>query len=233
MKYGYARKSRPTQNIERQIRNIKAVEPGAVIVQETYTGTKINRPEWDKLNKRLTAGDTVIFDSVSRMSRDAEEGFTLYEELYNRGVELVFLKEPYINTSVYREAAQRRIEAAITTGNRAMDEFTRAIIEAVNKLLMDLAKQQITTAFEQAEKEVQDLHQRTREGIETARLNGKQIGQKQGAHLTTKKSVEMKARIRQYSKYFDGALSDGDCIKLLGIARNTFYKYKAEMMQQA
>ena len=170
MKYGYARKSRPTQNIERQIRNIKAVEPGAVIVQETYTGTRLDRPEWSKLNKKLIDGDTVIFDSVSRMSRDAEEGFALYEALYNRGVELVFLKEPYINTSVYREAAQRRIEAAITTGNKAMDEFTRAIIEAVNKLLMDLAKQQITTAFEQAEKEVQDLHQRTKEGIETIEI---------------------------------------------------------------
>lgn len=233
MKYGYARKSRPTQNIERQIRNIKAVEPEAVIVQETYTGTKVSRPEWDKLNRKLVSGDEVTFDSVSRMARDEEEGFALYESLYNRGVELHFIKEPHIDTAIYREAAQRRIDAAITTGNKAMDDFTKAIIEAVNKLLMDLAKQQIKAAFAQAEKEVQDLHQRTREGIETARLNGKQIGQKQGAHLTTKKSVEMKARIRQYSKYFDGALSDGDCIKLLGIARNTFYKYKAEMMKQA
>lgn len=35
-------------------------------------------------------------------------------------------------------------------------------------------------AFEQAEKEVQDLHQRTREGIETAGLNGKQIDRSKG-----------------------------------------------------
>ena len=231
MKYGYARKSRATQNIERQIRNIKAAEPEAVIVSETYTGTKVHRPEWDKLNKKLTAGDKVVFDSVSRMARNAEEGFALYQDLFDRGVELVFLKEPYVNTSVYREAAQRRIEAIVTTGNKAMDEFAQAIIEAVNKLLLDIARQQVTAAFEQAQKEVDDIHQRTKEGIETARLNGKQIGQKQGAHLTTKKSVEMKEKIRQYSKYFDGSLSDADCIKLLGIARNTFYKYKAEMMR--
>ena len=229
MKYGYARKSRATQNIERQIRNIKAVEPGAVIVQETFTGTKLDRPEWSKLNKRLTAGDTVIFDSVSRMSRDAEEGFALYEELYNRGVELVFIKEPYINTSVYREAAQRRIEAAITTGNRAMDEFTRAIIEAVNKLLMDLAKQQITAAFEQAEKEVQDLHQRTKEGIETARLNGKQIGRQPGVKLTTKKSITAKGIIKKHSKDFCGTLNDGEVMTLTGLSRNTYYKYKREL----
>ena len=55
------------------------------------------------------------------------------------------------------------------------------ILEGVNKYLMSLAKEQIRLAFEQSEKEVQDLHQRTKEGIETARLNGKQIGQKQGS----------------------------------------------------
>ncbi len=55
------------------------------------------------------------------------------------------------------------------------------ILEGVNKYLMSLAMEQIRLAFEQSEKEVQDLHQRTREGIETARLNGKQIGQKQGS----------------------------------------------------
>ena len=49
-----------------------------------------------------------------------------------------------------------------------------------------LAKEQILLAFEQAEKEVQDLHQRTVEGIETARLAGKRIGQKPGSKLITK-----------------------------------------------
>ncbi len=34
-------------------------------------------------------GDTIIFDSVSRMSRDSEEGYNLYEELFDKGIELV------------------------------------------------------------------------------------------------------------------------------------------------
>ena len=51
---------------------------------------------------------------------------------------------------------------------------------------MSLAKEPIRLAFEQLEKEVQALHQRTKEGMETARLNGKQIRQKQGARLTTR-----------------------------------------------
>lgn len=232
MKYGYARISNRTQNIERQIRNIKAASPEAVIIQETYTGLKTNRPAWDKLKKKLQAGDTVIFDSVSRMSRNAEEGFILYENLYHKGVELIFLKEPYINTGIYKEALQRRIDSTIATGNQATDTFTNAVIEAVNHLLMDLAHQQITAAFEQAEKEVMDLHQRTKEGIETARLNGKQIGQKKGAKLITKKSINAKEEIKKHSKSFDGSLNDIDCMKLIGLSRNTYYKYKRELIQE-
>lgn len=94
---------------------------------------------------------------------------------------------------------------------------------------MALAKEQIRLAFEQAEKEVSDLHQRTREGIETARLNGKQIGLKAGTKHTTKKSVEAKALIVKYSKDFQGNLSDSECIRLIGCARGSYYKYKKEI----
>lgn len=219
--YGYCRISTKQQSIDRQIRNIKAEYDKAVIVTEVYTGTKQDRPEWNKLYKKVKAGDTIVFDSVSRMSRNADEGFNLYEELYNKGIELVFLKEPHISTSTYKRALQNNVTMTGTNVDY--------ILEGVNKYLMALAKEQIRLAFEQSEKEVQDLHQRTKEGIETARLNGKQIGQKQGAKLITKKSIEAKKQIQKHSKDFDGTLSDVDCMKLTGLARNTYYKYKREM----
>lgn len=101
--YGYCRISTRQQSIDRQIRNIKKIYNGAIIVTESYTGTTTDRPEWKKLYKKLQTGDTIIFDSVSRMSRNADEGFALYEKLYNNGIELVFLKEPHINTSTYKK----------------------------------------------------------------------------------------------------------------------------------
>ena len=219
--YGYCRISTRQQSIDRQIRNIKKVYHDAVIVTESYTGTTTDRPEWKKLYKKLRPDDTIIFDSVSRMSRNADEGFALYEELYNDGIELIFLKEPHINTSTYKKALQNNV--ALTGTN------VDYILEGVNKYLMALAKEQIRLAFEQSEKEVEDLHQRTREGIETARLNGKQIGQLKGAKLITKKSIESKKKIIEYSKDFNGTLSDTDCMKLIGLARNTYYKYKREL----
>lgn len=222
MIYGYARISRPQQSIERQIRNIKLYNENAYIVQEAYTGTKMDRPEWTKLYRKVNSGDTIIFDSVSRMSRSAEEGVEIYFELYEKGIQLVFLKEHHIDTATYDTAVQQSINS---TGNDIADIY----IEATNKVIKLLAKKQIIQAFEQAEKEVEDLHQRTREGIETARLNGKQIGQKPGNKLFVKKEAPSKEKIRKYSKSFDGTLSDSECIKLIGISRNTYYKYKKEL----
>lgn len=97
---------------------------------------------------------------------------------------------------------------------------------------MRLAKKQIQLAFDQAEKEVSDLRQRTREGIETARLNGKQIGQKSGTGFVTKKSVEAKEKINKYNKTFGGSLNNEETWKLVGISKMTFYKYKDELLRK-
>ena len=66
--YGYARISTSKQNIERQVRNIEREHPRAVIIREAYTGTKLDRKEWGKLFSTVQAGDTIVFDSVSRLS---------------------------------------------------------------------------------------------------------------------------------------------------------------------
>lgn len=223
--YGYCRISTNKQSIERQFRNILNLYPNAIIVEEVYTGTKVQgRKEWNKLFKIAEEGDTIVFDSVSRMSRSSEEGFELYEELYSRGVELIFIKEPHINTTTYKQALTNNIQM---TGTNV--DF---ILEGINKYLLSLAKEQIKLAFIQSEKEVKDLQQRTKEGIETARLNGKQIGQAKGVKLITKKSIEAKELIQKYSKDFKGTLKDTEVIKLIGVSRNSYYKYKKEIVNE-
>ena len=235
--YGYCRISTPKQNIDRQERNILELYPAAHIVKETYTGTKTaGRNDWNKLYKLVTQESKtkkvrIIFDSVSRFSRNADEGCELYEALFNMDVTLVFLKEPHINTEVYKQALQNQIEIKLNTGNKATDEFINNIIEALNKYTIDLAKAQIRIAFEQAEKEVQDLHQRTAEGIKTAKLNGKQIGRVKGKKYATKKEKEAKEIILKNSKDFNGTNTDSEVMKIAGISRNSYYKYKAELKE--
>ena len=219
--YGYVRISTATQNIERQVRNILREYPDAVINEETFTGTKIDRPKFNKLLERVRTGDTIVFDSVSRMSRNAEDGFSLYEKLFKMGVELVFLKEPHINTAVYKNAISKELRMTGTSVDY--------ILEGINKYMLELAREQIRLAFEQAEKEVMDLRQRTKEGMETAKLNGKQIGRKIGSKVVSKKSIKAKEIILKHSRYFGGSLTDGEVMKLAGINRNSFYKYKKEL----
>lgn len=222
--FAYCRISKPTQSIERQIRNITKKYKDAIIIKEAYTGTTLNRPLWNKLLKTVKPGDTIIFDSVSRMSRDSNEGYAVYEELFNRNISLIFLKEPQIDTDTYRNAITKSIPM---TGTNA--DF---ILEGVNQFLLALAKEQIMLAFEQAEKEVSDLQQRTKEGIETARLNGKQIGGKKGVHLTTKKSIAAKEIILHHSKDFGGSLKDEEVRVLANVSRNSYYKYKRELITE-
>lgn len=220
--YGYARISTKKQSIERQIRNITAQDPAAIIIQEVFTGTKTaGRKEWEKLLKQVKPGDTIIFDSVSRMSRNADEGIETYFKLVDKGVNLIFLKERYIDTDTYKNEIQDRIELTGTDEDE--------IFKGINNYFRKLAKKQIRIAFNQAEKEVMDLRQRTKEGIETARLNGKQIGRAIESKITTKKSVEMKEKIMKMSKDFNGSMTDKEIIEVLGIARNTFYKYKKQI----
>lgn len=225
--YGYCRISTAKQNIDRQVRNISREYPDANIRKETYTGTKVyERKEFNWILHRIKSGDTIVFDSVSRMSRNAEDGIKLYMELYEKGVDLVFLKEHHIDTATYKHALEHRIEMTGTDAD--------LILEGVNKYLMRLAENQIRLAFDQSQKEVDDLRERTKEGIETARRNGKKVGgagQKKNTRVT-KKSIIMKERMKKLCVAFGGQLNDVDTMEMLGIARNTFYKYKRELIHE-
>lgn len=227
--YGYCRISRPTQSIHRQIENIKKICSDAIIIEEAFTGTKIEgRDKWNRLFKQVKKGDKIIFDSVSRMSRNSLEGIEQYIELFDRGIELEFIKEPHINTETYR----KQIEA--TDIPNTDNKVVNLILEGVTNALKELAKEQIKLAFIQSEKEVMDLRQRTKEGIAMAKaLNpDKRIGTEKGRKLVTKKSLEAKEKIKKHAKDFGGSLNDKEVMELCKIARNSYYKYKREIIEE-
>ena len=221
MVYGYCRISTSRQKIDRQIENILRAYPDAVIIKEAYSGRRMDRPEWTKIYKKFQPEDVIVFDEVSRMSRNADEGAEVYQELFERGIELRFLKEPHIDTATYRKALANLISM---TGTNV--DF---ILEGINKYLMALAKEQIRLAFMQAEKEVEFLRKRTSEGLRQAKANGSQIGNKAGSTFVTKKSKAAKEIISRHSKAFGGSLDDTEVMRLCGCSRNTYYKYKKEL----
>lgn len=222
--YGYCRVSTPKQHIDRQVKNIRSRYPDAEIYRDEWTGRTMERKGWRSLMQKVESDShcTIVFDEVSRMSRDAKEGFETYEKLMDMGVELIFLKEPYINTEVYKDALKGSIE---NTGNEIADIY----IDATNRLLKLLAKRQIETAFSLAQKEVDYLRLRTKEGIRIARENGKQIGAPIGRHVVTKKEKHCKPEIWRLAKDFNGSNTDREVMRILQIDKNTYYKYKRKI----
>lgn len=225
--YLYCRISTKKQSITRQIENLKEAYPEGKIIEEVWTGTTLQRPKFERLLKQVKPGDLIVFDEISRMSRDSEEGFQLYEDLFNKGIELEFLKEPHLNTKVYRS----KIDMSFLPQDLD-NKYASMTIDFVRQLLLELAKDQIRLAFQQAQKEVEYIRKRTSEGVQRAIKEGKQVGRVVGCKVQTNKSKEAKEKIKKFSKSFFGMLEDPEVIKICGVHRNTYYRYKREIKEE-
>lgn len=204
MTYGYARVSTKNQKLERQIENITREYPDAILMTEKFTGTTTDRPEWNKLMKKVRANDTIIFDSVSRMSRNKSDGVEDYFDLFDKGVELVFLKEPHINTSVYR-------------------------LLIASKTNTSSFKAQVDKEFEFAEKECYDIRSRVHEGMMINNAGEKISKARQGKKFPRKSTAHKKRLIAHYSRDFEGTLIDKDVMKLIDCPIATYYRLKKEL----
>lgn len=83
------------------------------------------------------------------------------------------------------------------------------ILQGINEYLLALAKEQIQIAFAQAEKEVTDLHQRTKEGLVTAKLNGKQAVAQKAAATRQEKQLLPRKSLQRTAKLLAGRLMMG------------------------
>lgn len=90
--FGYARVSTEAQNLDRQLDALRKYGVD-VIYNEKMTGTKKDRPELTKLLERITKGDTVVIESLSRLGRSTKDLIELTEQFKSKGVRLVSLKE--------------------------------------------------------------------------------------------------------------------------------------------
>ncbi|PHC58570.1 integrase [Bacillus pseudomycoides] len=151
-KFGYVRVSSKDQNEERQIQNMKdlGIEERDIFIDKE-SGKNMERENYQMLKRLVRTGDTIVFDSLTRLGRnmnDTLEEFRYYEK---HKVNLQFIKEPYINVNY--------------TGESTNDVIQSAIQKATLTIL---------SAF--AEKERIDIKQRQAEGIALARKQGRRLG---------------------------------------------------------
>lgn len=95
MIYGYSRVSTKCQakdgnSLESQEKALK--EAGATkIYTDAFTGTKTDRPEFDKLIAEIKAGDTLVVTKLDRFARSMSQGSELVSELIDRGIRVYIL----------------------------------------------------------------------------------------------------------------------------------------------
>lgn len=240
--YGYLRVSTKHQDIGRQRVNILREYPTAIIYEETHSGGDYSGcVVLNKLLNIVKFGDTIVFDSVSRFSRDNITGPQEYKRLFLEGVNLVFLNEPYINTDNYRKALDIAIPRTGT--------FVDPILKGVEEALLQLAEKQVQEAFNQANKELLDIRKRTSQALQLKIAENRnlpedqriRIGTQKGDSFTTKKKRIALERIREGIEqgYPDETIMNniaGDLKKQLpdskckDISRNTYYTYKRELL---
>lgn len=238
MIYAYARVSTKKQDVCRQLDIIKKRYslPEENFVCEVYSGREMNRPEWQRLKKILKSGDTVVFESVSRMARNAEEGIADYLELYNAGVELVFINEPHIDTKKYRsnmeQIKQKAVSLNVATGDMMVDKLLNFFQDWINDFMSYTVKRDIEIEFEKAEAEIENLSQRTIEGMKSKGAAEKISNARKGKKFRTVPSLKTRIKILKQSVRFGGILNDVQLAKILDVSRRTVIRYSDEMNEQ-
>lgn len=93
MKYGYARVSTKDQLLDLQVDALKKVGCNKIFL-EIASGSKVKRPEWEKLLCELQTGDTLVVWKLDRMGRSLQHLIKIVEELLLKNIEIISLKDP-------------------------------------------------------------------------------------------------------------------------------------------
>lgn len=176
------------------------------ILQEDVSGKSFeNRKQWKKVEQLAHEGDTIVFKDISRFTRETENGYKKYMELFDRGIELIFIDNPTVSTPYIRKmldiAKEQNLIAKITLEN------------TVKLLLM--------VELDRVEQERLITVKRIKDGIQASnKKSGRKIGQ------LDKMTEELREDIQQYLN--DRTIKQVDLMKKHNISRNTLKKYVNE-----
>lgn len=123
MKYGYARVSTKSQDLEVQLQCLKS-ENCEIIFKDKYTGTKIDRPEFQKCLASLKSGDTLVITKLDRLARNTKEGIEIIDDLFNRNVKVHVLNVGLLeNTTMGRFFLQTMLAVAEMERNMILERM--------------------------------------------------------------------------------------------------------------
>lgn len=161
-----------------------------------------DRIEWNKLEKIIRPGDTIVFKDIYRFTRETENGYEKYMELLNKGINLIFIDNPTVSTPYIKQLLKVAEEQSIVA---------RISLENTIKLLL-------IVELDRAEQERLITVKRITDGI---RVSNKKSGRPTGK--LDKMSDGLQKDIQLYLK--DRDIKQIDLMNKYDISRNTLKKY--------
>jgi DNA invertase Pin-like site-specific DNA recombinase len=208
--YSYMRISTDTerQNFARQEKALKkyAEEQGIEYLiefaEEKSAKNFTGRKQFNKLDKLLQSGDTVVFKDLSRFTREAENGYIKYMEWLARGVNIVFLDNPTISSDYIRQMMNTA---------ESLDLVAKTSMEGTIKLLL-------IVELDRAEQQRRYISKAIKDGIAAS---DKGSGRKKGS--LDKMTDELRHDLELYMH--DRTITQNAVMEKHGISRNTLKKY--------
>lgn len=214
--YSYMRISTDSerQSFARQEKSLKKyaidhnIEYLIEFTEEKSAKNFTDRKEFNKLDRLLQSGDTVVFKDLSRFTRETENGYKKYMEWLDKGINIVFIDNPTVSSDY--------ISQMIATAER-QDLITKTAMEGIIKLLL-------IVELDRAEQQRRYISKAIKDGIAAS---SKGSGRKKGA--LDKMTKELESDLKLYLK--DRAITQISVMKKHGISRNTLKKYAARLME--
>lgn len=208
--YSYMRISTDTerQNFARQEKALKkyaeeqSIEYLIEFAEEKSAKNFTDRKQFNKLDKLLQSGDTVVFKDLSRFTREAENGYKKYMEWLERGINIIFLDNPTISSDYIRQMMNTA---------ESQDLVTKTAMEGIIKLLL-------IVELDRAEQQRRYISKAIKDGIAAS---DKGSGRKKGS--LDKMTDELRHDLELYMH--DRTITQKAVMEKHGISRNTLKKY--------
>ncbi|WP_346913775.1 recombinase family protein [Clostridium sp.] len=210
--FAYHRTSTKEQHLDRGISEINdfIAKENIVLVNEIYTdqetGKNFNRPSYDKiindieLIKKVNPDESIalIVTELDRLGRNKQLILKEIRKMQDMGVRLMVLEIPTTLTELPKDSS-----------------IASMIMETINNMLIEMY-----ASFAQAELEKKEKRQR--EGIEAKKARGEWSDYGRPRVLSFDKFT------KEYKRVLSGDIKPSECMRLLGITKPTYYRYKNE-----
>lgn len=172
--WAYARVSTKSQNLDRQIIQLKNFVDDSFIMCDKASGKNFDCPNWDLLNRVLDQEDTLIVCSLDRLGRNYKQMRDIWKDLFDWKVNIKILDCDLLSTN--------------------HEEYEN---DSTKLLLINVAFEVFAYL---AENERTNIKQRQAEGIQVARTMGKHLGRPPATFPLNWKEVYVKWNRKEISQ---------------------------------